>query len=153
MLSANCNRTRIVALRNRCAWVSASIYWDALRTRATRFLMPTEGRSRAFYLGKACFPNGTLRRGNFSTLHRRRPQAMTLIIASVDCRSLSLHGSPPRCDGYLGQHFRPLRTNGRILLSARGATVAARDANFEEVLRLYNRALQHDDRHPGALLD
>ncbi len=33
----------------------------------------------------------------------------------------------------------------------RGATVAARDANFEEVLRLYNRALQHDDRHPGAL--
>lgn len=33
----------------------------------------------------------------------------------------------------------------------RGATVAARDANFDEVLRLYNRALQNDDRHPGAL--
>ncbi|MEZ6137441.1 MAG: DNA-directed RNA polymerase subunit alpha C-terminal domain-containing protein [Pirellulaceae bacterium] len=33
----------------------------------------------------------------------------------------------------------------------RGATVATRDANFDEVLRLYNRALQYDDRHPGAL--
>lgn len=33
----------------------------------------------------------------------------------------------------------------------RGATVATRDANFEEVLRLYNRALQYDDHHPGAL--
>lgn len=33
----------------------------------------------------------------------------------------------------------------------RGATVANRDGNFDEVLRLYNRALQHDDHHPGAL--
>lgn len=33
----------------------------------------------------------------------------------------------------------------------RGATVAVRDANFDEVLRLYNRALQYDDHHPGAL--
>ncbi|GIW98051.1 MAG: RNA polymerase subunit alpha domain protein [Pirellulaceae bacterium] len=33
----------------------------------------------------------------------------------------------------------------------RGATVAARDGHLEEVLRLYNRALQYDDRHPGAL--
>ncbi len=33
----------------------------------------------------------------------------------------------------------------------RGATVACRDANFDEVLRLYNRALQYDDHHPGAL--
>ena len=33
----------------------------------------------------------------------------------------------------------------------RGATVAVRDANFDEVLRLYNRAIQYDDQHPGAL--
>lgn len=33
----------------------------------------------------------------------------------------------------------------------RGATVASRDGNFDEVLRLYNRALQHDGQHPGAL--
>ncbi len=33
----------------------------------------------------------------------------------------------------------------------RGATVAARDSNSEEVLRLYDRALQYDDMHPGAL--
>ncbi len=33
----------------------------------------------------------------------------------------------------------------------RGATVAVRDGNFDEVLRLYNRALQYDDHHPGAL--
>ena len=33
----------------------------------------------------------------------------------------------------------------------RGATVATRDGNFDEVLRLYNRALQYDDHHPGAL--
>ena len=33
----------------------------------------------------------------------------------------------------------------------RGATVAKRDGNFDEVLRLYNRALQYDDHHPGAL--
>ncbi len=33
----------------------------------------------------------------------------------------------------------------------RGATVAARDGHLEEVLRLYNRALQYDERHPGAL--
>ena len=33
----------------------------------------------------------------------------------------------------------------------RGATVASRDANFDEVLRLYNRAIQYDDQHPGAL--
>ncbi|MFK7736626.1 MAG: DNA-directed RNA polymerase subunit alpha C-terminal domain-containing protein [Pirellulaceae bacterium] len=33
----------------------------------------------------------------------------------------------------------------------RGATVACRDANFDEVLRLYNRAIQYDDQHPGAL--
>lgn len=33
----------------------------------------------------------------------------------------------------------------------RGATVASRDGNFDEVLRLYNRAIQYDDQHPGAL--
>lgn len=33
----------------------------------------------------------------------------------------------------------------------RGATVAAQGGNYEEVLRLYNRALQYDDQHPGAL--
>ena len=33
----------------------------------------------------------------------------------------------------------------------RGATVAIRDSNFDEVLRLYNRAIQYDDQHPGAL--
>lgn len=33
----------------------------------------------------------------------------------------------------------------------RGATVAALTANFDEVLRLYNRALQYDEQHPGAL--
>ena len=33
----------------------------------------------------------------------------------------------------------------------RGATVASRDGNFDEVMRLYNRALQYDDMHPGAL--
>ena len=33
----------------------------------------------------------------------------------------------------------------------RGATVASLDGNFEEVLRLYNRAIQYDDQHPGAL--
>lgn len=33
----------------------------------------------------------------------------------------------------------------------RGATVATRDGNFDEVLRLYNRAIQYDDQHPGAL--
>ncbi len=33
----------------------------------------------------------------------------------------------------------------------RGATVAGLTANFDEVLRLYNRALQYDDQHPGAL--
>ncbi len=33
----------------------------------------------------------------------------------------------------------------------RGATVAGRDGHTEEVSRLYNRALQYDDRHPGAL--
>ncbi|QDV23948.1 DNA-directed RNA polymerase subunit alpha C-terminal domain-containing protein [Aureliella helgolandensis] len=33
----------------------------------------------------------------------------------------------------------------------RGATVAVRDGHFDEVLRLYNRALQYDDHHPGAL--
>ncbi|MCR9296593.1 MAG: tetratricopeptide repeat protein [bacterium] len=33
----------------------------------------------------------------------------------------------------------------------RGATVASRDGNFDEVLRLYNRAIQYDDKHPGAL--
>lgn len=33
----------------------------------------------------------------------------------------------------------------------RGATVASQGGNYEEVQRLYNRALQHDDHHPGAL--
>lgn len=33
----------------------------------------------------------------------------------------------------------------------RGATVSAQGGNYDEVLRLYNRALQHDDQHPGAL--
>jgi DNA-directed RNA polymerase subunit alpha len=33
----------------------------------------------------------------------------------------------------------------------RGATVSALAENFDEVLRLYNRALQYDDQHPGAL--
>ncbi len=33
----------------------------------------------------------------------------------------------------------------------RGATVVVRDGHTEEVSRLYNRALQYDDRHPGAL--
>lgn len=33
----------------------------------------------------------------------------------------------------------------------RGATVAVRDGHTEEVSRLYNRALQYDERHPGAL--
>lgn len=33
----------------------------------------------------------------------------------------------------------------------RGATVAVRDGHTEEVSRLYNRALQYDDKHPGAL--
>jgi DNA-directed RNA polymerase subunit alpha len=33
----------------------------------------------------------------------------------------------------------------------RGATVSARGGNYEEVIRLYNRALQYDDQHPGAL--
>jgi DNA-directed RNA polymerase subunit alpha len=33
----------------------------------------------------------------------------------------------------------------------RGATVAALAGNFDEVSRLYNRALQNDDHHPGAL--
>jgi DNA-directed RNA polymerase subunit alpha len=33
----------------------------------------------------------------------------------------------------------------------RGATVAIRDGHTDEVSRLYNRALQYDDHHPGAL--
>ncbi len=33
----------------------------------------------------------------------------------------------------------------------RAATVATRDGNFDEVVRLYHRALQYDDHHPGAL--
>lgn len=33
----------------------------------------------------------------------------------------------------------------------RGATVSAQGGNYEEVMRLYNRALQYDDHHPGAL--
>ncbi len=33
----------------------------------------------------------------------------------------------------------------------RGATVASRDSSSDEVSRLYNRALQYDDQHPGAL--
>ncbi|MCA9133132.1 MAG: tetratricopeptide repeat protein [Planctomycetales bacterium] len=33
----------------------------------------------------------------------------------------------------------------------RAATVAAREGHTEEVSRLYHRALQYDDRHPGAL--
>ncbi|MBX3421934.1 MAG: tetratricopeptide repeat protein [Pirellulaceae bacterium] len=33
----------------------------------------------------------------------------------------------------------------------RAATVSALDSNSDEVIRLYNRALQHDDQHPGAL--
>ncbi|MCA9194081.1 MAG: tetratricopeptide repeat protein [Planctomycetales bacterium] len=33
----------------------------------------------------------------------------------------------------------------------RGATIAARDGHIEEVTKLFNRALQYDDRHPGAL--
>lgn len=33
----------------------------------------------------------------------------------------------------------------------RGATVSSQGGNYEEVMRLYNRALQYDDQHPGAL--
>jgi DNA-directed RNA polymerase subunit alpha len=33
----------------------------------------------------------------------------------------------------------------------RGATVSAQGGNYEEVQRLYNRALQYDEQHPGAL--
>ena len=55
-----------------------------------------------------------------------------------------------RSDGNPGQPLGPVEQTSEYLYQ-RGATIAALGTNPTEVIRLYERAVDTDDPHPGAL--
>jgi DNA-directed RNA polymerase subunit alpha len=103
-----------------------------------------------YYLAKSYFQLGDYARAisSFASAKTAGYDADQCQIASAEV--LRYQGNLQEAMDILDNIFGPAEQTADYNYQ-RGATVAARDANFDEVLRLYNRALQYDDHHPGAL--
>jgi DNA-directed RNA polymerase subunit alpha len=103
-----------------------------------------------FYLGKACF-----QLGQYDDAINYFASAKTAGYDADHCQVSTAEvyryqGRIQEAMDILDNIFGPYEQTAEYNYQ-RGSTVATRDGHFDEVLRLYNRALQHDDRHPGAL--
>lgn len=103
-----------------------------------------------FYLAKSAFQLGNYAQAleNLQSAKLAGYDADQCQIASAEV--LRYQGNLQEAMDILDNIFGPAEQTAEYNYQ-RGATVAVRDANFDEVLRLYNRALQYDDHHPGAL--
>jgi DNA-directed RNA polymerase subunit alpha len=102
-----------------------------------------------FYLAKSCFQLGPY--DSLTNLQSAKSAGYDSDqCQTCDSRSATAIRQAAGGDGYPGQYLWAERADRRIQLSA-WSHRCRRDGNFDEVLRLYNRALQYDDHHPGAL--
>ncbi|MFN3188937.1 MAG: DNA-directed RNA polymerase subunit alpha C-terminal domain-containing protein [Aureliella sp.] len=103
-----------------------------------------------YYLAKACFQlhdcDGAIK--NFDAAKSAGYDGDQCQVASAEV--LRYQGKLQEAMDILDNIFGPAEQTAEYNYQ-RGATVASRDGNFDEVLRLYNRAIQYDDQHPGAL--
>lgn len=108
------------------------------------------GALALYYLGKSCFQLETYEEAISYFQSAKNAgydgDQCQVSIAEVYRYSGRLQEAMDILDNIFGAYEQTAEYNYQ-----RGSTVAARDGNYEEVLRLYNRALQYDDRHPGAL--
>ncbi|MCA9126789.1 MAG: tetratricopeptide repeat protein [Planctomycetales bacterium] len=114
-------------------------------------LLRADGGALAlYYLAKACFQ---LR--DFEQAIKHFESAKTAGYDRDECQVamaevLRYQGKLQEAMDILDNIFGPYEQTAEYNYQ-RGATVVMRDGNTDEVLRLYNRALQYDDHHPGAL--
>lgn len=103
-----------------------------------------------FYLAKSYFQLGNYDEAlsNFEAAKSAGYDADQCLIATAEV--LRYQGKLQEAMDILDNIFGPAEQTAEYNYQ-RGATVASRDGHFDEVLRLYNRALQYDDHHPGAL--
>ncbi|GAB5406727.1 MAG: DNA-directed RNA polymerase subunit alpha C-terminal domain-containing protein [Aureliella sp.] len=124
---------------------------------AREMLSHADGSALAqFYLAKSCFQLSFFEEAlsNFDAAKTSGydPDACQVACAEV----FRYQGKLKEAMDILDNIFGPFEQTAEYLYQ-RGATVAAlatvdaRESGTEEVLRLYNRALQCDDNHPGAL--
>lgn len=120
-------------------------------TEARDILAHADGGALAlFYLAKACFQlnehDEAIRHFEAAKVAGYDGDECQVAMAEVYRYQGNLQGAMDILDNIFGPYEQTAEYNYQ-----RGATVVTRDGNTEEVLRLYNRALQYDDHHPGAL--
>jgi DNA-directed RNA polymerase subunit alpha len=131
--------------------LGVSMYLLGKFAEAKETLSHADGGALAlFYLAKSCF-----QLGDYDSAIAHFASAKTAGYDGDQCQVaaaevLRYQGKLQEAMDILDNIFGPSEQTAEYNYQ-RGATVAARDANFDEVLRLYNRALQYDDHHPGAL--
>lgn len=124
---------------------------------AKEMLAHADGGALAqFYLAKSCFQL-SLYEEAIEQFTAAKTSGYDGDACQVACAEVKRYqGKLKEAMDILDNIFGPFEQTAEYLYQ-RGATVAAlstvesREDGTEEVLRLYNRALQYDDHHPGAL--
>jgi DNA-directed RNA polymerase subunit alpha len=103
-----------------------------------------------FYLGKAYFQINEFTKAieHFEAAKKAGYDGDQCQVASAEVKRYQ--GNVQEAMDILDNIFGPAEQTAEYNYQ-RGATVAVLTGNYDEVLRLYNRALQYDDHHPGAL--
>jgi len=103
-----------------------------------------------FYLGRTRFELGDYE-GAISSYESARTAGYDADYCSLAiAEAYRYNRDPEQAMNLLDQMFGPIEQTSEYLYQ-RGATVAAVGQNPDEVVRLYERAVEADGRHPGAL--
>ena len=128
-----------------------SLYLTGKFQDAREVLSHADGSALAlFYLAKSCFQLNDYPAAveNFQSAKTAGYDTDQCQIAIAEV--LRYQGKHQEAMDILDNIFGPAEQTADYNYQ-RGATVSSLSGNYDEVLRLYNRALQYDDHHPGAL--